>query len=121
MMKKLLQAIMLVACFGFGMSAYAALILFHEDVPSSGIFNMNAGESRVTFFQALNDIRLTQLGAHIDPDSSASIFDWRIYAGGTQSPATLELEVTGITFTDIGLGIYDIKRRQIFTIRILYA
>ncbi len=71
------------------------------------------GQGRWTYFEVLNDVTITELGAVLDPNISGDEFIWEIFS--TESDAqpgpggALITSVFDTTFsvTDIGLATYD--------------
>lgn len=102
-MQKLLCTLLLSAVAGF-----AAPIPFYQSInPAPSSFEMQPGETRETYFQALFDVTLTQLGALIDPASSSTSYSWRLYESDGSKNFGSQLLNTSAQFTDAGLDTYD--------------
>jgi len=90
--------------------------LFIGSDPRFPLIGMGEGEGRWTYFELLNDVTITQLGAVLDPDTSNDIFEWEIYSTEDDVPDSPSEPVgaliasvfdTTMSVTDIGLATYD--------------
>ena len=92
--------------------ASSAPVLLHQPVPGAGTFSMNSPEARQTLLEVLNPVTITGVGAEIDPSSSGNLFEWRLYSASSTSGSGDSLggalfASTGVSFTDVGLQVYD--------------
>lgn len=85
----------------------AGLILLHQPGTSTTTFSFD-NEGRQTLIEVLNPLLITQLGAEIDPLNSNVLFDWRVYnSDGFGSVGSVVTALKDITFSDIGMSVYD--------------
>jgi hypothetical protein len=89
----------------------AALIPLFVEKNLSAQCPMGVSEIWVTYYRALNDVTLTQLGAIIVPES-ISVFEWRIYTIGVTQPNFLVLEEIDIRFADVGIPRHRLAFRR---------
>jgi len=111
MSKKLIGALVGLAMMGMAGSASASLIPLYEGFKSFS--GTPVGNGNWTYFEVLNDVTITELGAVLDPNISGDEYIWEIFS--TESDAqpgpggALITSVFDVTFsvTDIGLATYD--------------
>jgi len=88
--------------------ATAAPVPFYNVLnPSPSTFGTSNGETRETFFQALNNVTITQLGVLLDPASSTTNYSWRIYNSDLARTFGSQILNTNVAFVDAGIGTYD--------------
>lgn len=108
-MKRLILcvAVLLVGVFSIGGTAGATIIPLYQG--SGRIIGPGPGEGRWTFFELLNDVTITQVGAVLEPTSSAVPVHWGLFStnsAGDFASFSLVYETTD-TYDLLGLQEYD--------------